>query len=79
MAKNTGTQNQNSISPEVAALGAASINALRQVAVNAAKNKKQWKYQQRAMDKQQQMNLEAWNLQNAYNTPQQQMQRLQEA
>lgn len=81
MANNTGNSgnDQGSISPQAAALGAASINALGQVAVNAARNKKQWKYQQRAMDKQQQLNLEAWNLQNAYNTPQQQMERLKAA
>lgn len=71
--------NQGALSPEVAALGAASINALGSLAVDAAKNKKQWKYQQRAMDKQQQLNLEAWNLQNAYNTPQAQMERLRQA
>lgn len=74
-----GNQSTSGISPEVAALGAASINAIGGLAVNAAKNKKQWKYQQKAMEKQQEMNLEAWNMQNAYNTPQQQMERLLQA
>lgn len=64
------------ISPEAAALGAASINALGGLAVNAAKNKKQWKYQQKAMDKQQELNLAAWNMANNYNTPAMQMERL---
>lgn len=69
----------NGVSPEVAALGAASINALGGLAVNAAKNKKQWKYQQKAMELQRQYNLEGWNMQNAYNTPQAQMERLLQA
>lgn len=69
----------NDGSGTAAAVAGAAANAAGQIAVDAAANKKQWKYQQRAMDKQQQLNLEAWNLQNAYNTPQAQMQRLQEA
>lgn len=82
MANNKNNQNPNAntgISPEAAALGAASINALGGLALDAAKNKKQWKYQQKAMDKQWQLNQEAWNLQNSYNTPQAQMERLQQA
>lgn len=80
MAKTTNQNTQGTgVSPEVAALGAASINALGGLAVDAAKNKRQWKYQQQAMDKQYQMNLNAWNMQNAYNTPASQMQRLQDA
>lgn len=71
--------NDGGISPGVAAMGAASINALGGLAINAAKNKKQWRYQQKAMELQKQMNLEAWNMQNAYNTPTAQMQRLQDA
>lgn len=50
-----------------------------QVVVDAARNKRQFKYQTQAMDKQQQLNMEAWNLQNQYNTPQQQMERLLDA
>jgi len=80
MAAGTGnSSNPNGISPEVAALGAASIQALGGLAVDAAKNKKQWRYQQKAMDKQYEQNLAAWNLSNAYNSPQQQMERLQAA
>lgn len=60
-------------------VAAAAIQTGGQIAVNAARNKKQWKYQQLAMDKQQQMNKEVWDYQNAYNTPQSQMQRLQDA
>jgi len=69
--------NQNSSGWGQAA--AAAIQTGGQVAVDAARNKRQWRYQQKAMDKQQQLNLETWNMQNAYNTPQAQMQRLQEA
>lgn len=78
MAKNTNSDS-GGISPEAAQLGAAAISSIGGLAVNAAKNKKQWKYQQKAMELQKQMNLEAWNLQNAYNTPQAQMERLQAA
>ncbi|UDN67883.1 DNA pilot protein [robinz microvirus RP_171] len=60
-------------------MGAASINAMGGLAIQSAKNKKQWKYQQKAMDKQEQMNREAWDMQNAYNTPTQQMDRLKQA
>lgn len=62
-----------------AAVAGAAAEATGQIAVDAARNKKQWKYQQRAMDKQQALNLETWNMQNAYNTPQMQMERLQQA
>lgn len=61
---------------EVAGAAAASAGS---IAVEAARSKKQWKYQQMAMEKQQALNRETWEMQNAYNTPQQQMQRLQDA
>lgn len=57
----------------------AAVSAMGQHAVNVAANKRQWKYQQRAMQLQQQYNREAWEMQNAYNTPQAQMERLQQA
>lgn len=57
----------------------ATASAVGQNIVNVAQSKRQWRYQQAAMDKQQALNLETWNMQNAYNTPQQQMQRLQDA
>lgn len=60
-------------------VAAAAINAGGQIAATAARSRKQWKYQQRAMDKQQALNIEAWNMQNAYNTPAQQMERLKDA
>lgn len=62
----------------MAALGGA-VEGAGNAAVQAAANKRQWKYQQQAMDKQQQLNLETWRMQNAYNTPQQQMSRLIDA
>lgn len=72
-------QNSQGMDPGVAAMGAASINALGGMAMQAARTKKQWKYQQKAMEQTRQMNLEAWNMQNAYNTPSAQMERLQAA
>lgn len=65
--------------PGVAAMGAASINAMGGLAMQAARTRKQWKYQQKAMELTKQMNLEAWNMQNQYNSPQSQMERLQKA
>lgn len=62
-----------------AIIAAQAINTAGQLIGGVAQNKRQWRYQQAAMDKQQQLNLEAWNLQNQYNTPQQQMMRLQQA
>lgn len=62
-----------------AAIAGAAVSAMGNYAGEIAKGKRQWKYQQKAMDKQQQLNLEAWNMQNAYNTPQAQMERLQAA
>lgn len=53
--------------------------ALGQYAVNVAASRKQFKYQQKAMAQQQQYNKEIWDYQNAYNTPQAQMERLQAA
>lgn len=80
MAGSQGSNSQGTgIDPGVAAIGAAAVNAVGQVAVNAAKNKKQWRYQQKAMQLQKEMNIEAWNMTNAYNTPLQQMERLQQA
>lgn len=62
-----------------AAVAGAAVSALGSYAGEVARNKRQWRYQQKAMDKQQQMNIEAWNMQNAYNTPAMEMQRLEEA
>lgn len=61
------------------AVAGAAAEGMSQIAVDAARNKKQWKFQQQAMDKQQQLNMETWRMQNAYNTPQMQMERLQQA
>lgn len=69
----------NDNSQATAAIAGAAISAMGNYAGEVAKGKRQWKYQQKAMDKQQQMNLEAWHMQNAYNTPQAQMERLQAA
>lgn len=55
------------------------VTAFGNVAVEAARTKKQFRNQMKAMDKQQALNLETWNMQNAYNTPQQQMERLIQA
>lgn len=60
-------------------LTGAAAQGASQVVVDAARNKRQFKYQTQAMDKQQQLNQEAWNLQNQYNTPQMQMERLLDA
>lgn len=62
-----------------AIIAAQAINTAGQLIGGVAQNRRQWRYQQAAMALQQQLNLEAWNLQNAYNTPQQQMHRLQQA
>lgn len=69
MADNSGAWNAAS----------AAVTQLGNYAITAAANKKQWKNQQKAMDKQLQQNKELWDYQNAYNTPQQQMSRLQAA
>lgn len=59
--------------------GAALVGAGANYAATAAKNRRQYKYQERAMREQQRLNIEAWNLQNAYNSPQATMERLQAA
>lgn len=61
------------------AVGSAAVTALGNYAVQAASNKRQFKYQQQAMAQQQAYNKELWDYQNAYNTPQQQMARLKAA
>lgn len=61
------------------AIAGAAIQTLGNYAVSAAQNKKQWKYQQQAMAKQQEYNKEIWDYQNAYNTPSEQMKRLSDA
>lgn len=48
-------------------------------AIQAASNRRQYKNQVKAMDKQLQQNKELWDYQNAYNTPQAQMERLRAA
>lgn len=58
---------------------AAGVTALGNYAVQAASNKRQFKYQKQAMAIQQQNNKELWDYQNAYNTPQAQMERLHAA
>ena len=69
----------NSNSNAGAAAAGAAITAMGNYAVNVANNKRQWRYQQRAMQLQHQYNREVWDYQNAYNTPQAQMERLQAA
>lgn len=61
------------------AVGSAAVTALGNYAVQAASNKRQFKYQKQAMEIQQQYNKDLWDYQNAYNTPQQQMERLKAA
>ena len=61
------------------AVAAGAVSTKGQYAVDVARNKRQWKYQQKAMELQQQYNREMWDYQNAYNTPQAQMERLQAA
>lgn len=58
---------------------AAGVSAVGNAAVAAASNKRQYKNQMKAMQQQQAYNKELWDYQNAYNTPQQQMQRLEAA
>ena len=48
-------------------------------AVAVAQTRKQFKRQKEAMALQHAMNMDAWRMQNAYNTPQAQMERLQQA
>lgn len=58
------------------AVAGAATQALGNYAVQVASNKRQFKYQKEAMAIQQQYNQEMWDRQNAYNTPQAQMERL---
>lgn len=62
-----------------AEMAGAAVTALGNYAITAASNKRQFKFQQQAMDKQLSQNKELWDYQNAYNTPQQQMSRLEAA
>lgn len=62
-----------------AATASAATSALGNYAITAASNRRQYKYQTQAMELQQQYNKELWDYQNAYNTPQQQMERLKAA
>lgn len=55
------------------------LNMISNNVAAAARNKKQFKYQQQAMDKQLAQNKELWDYQNAYNTPQAQMERFKAA
>lgn len=55
------------------------ISTLGNAAVTAASNRRQYKNQIKAMQEQQKLNLEMWERQNAYNSPQQQMERLKAA
>lgn len=61
---------------EAGQIAGAAIQTLGNYAVQVAANKRQFKYQQKAMAQQQQYNKELWDYQNAYNTPQAQMERL---
>lgn len=61
------------------AIIAAGISTVGNAAVAAASNKRQYKNQIAAMEKQQQQNKDLWDYQNAYNTPAQQMARLKAA
>lgn len=61
------------------AIAAAAVSTMGQYAVDVAKNKRQWRYQQKAMEMQQNYNKDMLDYQNAYNTPQAQMERLQAA
>lgn len=68
MANNTGE-----------AVAAAAVQGMANMAITAAANKRQYKNQIKAMGQQQAYNKELWDYQNAYNTPQKQMERLQAA
>lgn len=60
-------------------VAAAAVSALGNYAITAAANKRQYRNQVKAMALQDQYNRDLWDYQNAYNTPAQQMKRLQEA
>lgn len=61
------------------AIAGQAAQTLGNYAVATAANKRQFKFQQKAMAQQQQYNKELWDYQNAYNTPQAQMERLEAA
>lgn len=63
------------IGASAAAVGSASIGAT----ATAVANRKSYKYSKKLMDYQNQINIQNWNAQNAYNSPAAQMQRYQEA
>lgn len=64
---------------EAGQIAGAAVQALGNYAVQVASNKRQFKYQKEAMALQQGYNKELWDYQNAYNTPQAQMERLSAA
>lgn len=57
----------------------AAIQTVGNYAVQVASNKRQFKYQKEALKLQDQYNRDLWDYQNAYNTPQAQMDRLKAA
>ncbi|AXH76522.1 MAG: DNA pilot protein [Microviridae sp.] len=61
------------------AIAGQAVQTMGNYAVSVAANKRQFKNQQKAMAMQQQYNKELWDYQNAYNTPQAQMERLKAA
>lgn len=62
-----------------AAIIGAGINAGAQIAGSVVKNKRSYNFTRRLQNKQQEINLANWNLQNKYNSPSAQMQRLKAA
>jgi len=62
-----------------AAVIGAGINAGAQLAGSVVKNRRSYKFTKKLMDKQQEINLANWNLQNRYNSPSAQMHRLKMA
>lgn len=61
------------------AAASSAISTLGNVAVEAARTRKAYKNQVKAMQQQQDLNKEMWDYQNAYNTPAAQMERLKAA
>lgn len=61
------------------AIAAAAVTAAGNAAITAASNKRQFKNQVKAMELQLKQNKQLWDYQNAYNTPQAQMARLEAA
>lgn len=59
--------------------GADLMGAAIGAGVGVATSKREWKYQKKAMELQQQYNIENWNMQNAYNSPTAQLERLEAA